>query len=256
MKPEKTKRRTSLCLGILSLLTGGLSVVVGSMGLLGGQGNVFDVPLDYRVLLWFVLAVLGVLAVISGLISRFKVGVVLGAIGAVLCTFVCFLAFVIVGKGIALKAICYHDLQILTRAMQEYCEQNEGTLPDADAWCDQLVESAESEEYFSIGSFLGGRRGPSSNSEKRSCFAFNKNLGGYRLSEIDRPTVLLFETRDFGWNQNGTLASLPSTTHPGFYPFIERGAHFVLVLPDSTFLTIFCEKSELDSLNWTAQKEN
>lgn len=235
---------------MLSLAAGGMSVVIGSMGLLGGQGNVFDIPIDYRVLLWFALAVLGVLAVIAGVISRFKAGVVLGAIGAGLCAFLCFLAIVIVGKGIGSREICYHEIQVLTRAIQEYCEQNEGTLPDADSWCDQLVESAGNEAYFSIGSFLGGRRGPSSNSEKRSCFAFNENLDGYRLSEIDRPTVLLFET-DFGWNQNSTSALLPARGHPGYWPFVEGGYHFVLVGPDSTFTVEFVKDSELKSLNWT-----
>ena len=264
MKPEKTKGRTSLCLRVLSLLLGGVPCVIGLIALFDSTNNIFDVPfdgtnslfnmpLDYWVLLWFLLVVLGVLAVITGLISRFKVGVVLGAISAVFCTLLCLGSFFIIVESISSKVTCRRSMEILGNAIQEYCEQNEGTLPGADTWCDQLLGSVEDEdedEEAGLIFVLEGYGIVGYSGEKMSRFAINNYLDGCKISEIDRPTVLLFET-DSGWNQNGTLTTLPPKRHPGSSPFIYGGYHFVFVGPDSTFTVELVKDSELNTLNWT-----
>lgn len=259
MKSEKTKRRKSLYLGVLSLVLGGVSCAVGLIALYARPSDVFYIPLDYGMPFWFVLAVLGVLAIITGKLSKskFKVGVVLGAISAVFCMLLCFGTFYFVTMDLAAKESCHQQTATLSSAIQKYSEQNEGTLPDANAWCDQLLESAKDEDekaglYF----VLEGHSLLDYHGEKMNRFAFNKNLDSYRLPEIDRPTVLLFETGDFGWNQNGTLAILTSRGHSGFWPLFERGSHFILVGPDSTFTVEFVKDSELKSLNWTLVEED
>ena len=142
-------------------------------------------------------------------------------------------------------------MQTLSNAIKEYCEQNDGTLPNADIWCDQLMDLKEngvkdlSVDAFQSGSHIEYESGISI----KEGYAFNKNLDGFKLSEIDRPTVLLFET-DFCWDQNGTSDMLPLPVHSGYWPFYARGYHFVFVGPNSTFTVEFVKNSELGSLNW------
>ncbi|MHC4999502.1 MAG: hypothetical protein ACYTE1_01565, partial [Planctomycetota bacterium] len=116
-----------------------------------------------------------------------------------------------------------------------------------------LLESVEDVENFSMDAFHGTYSvNPYHESVKQSGFAFNKNLGGCKLSDIDRKTVLLFHA-DRGWNQNGTSAILPSSRYMGFWPFFEGGSPFAFIGPDSTFTVKFINNSEIDSLNWTPE---
>ena len=262
MKSEKTKRRKSLY--VLSLVLGGVPCVIGLIALFDSTDNLFDVPfdgtnslfnisLDYWVLLWIVLAVLGILAIITGLISKFKVGVVLGVISAVFCTLLCLGSFFIIVESISSQVMCRRSMEILGNAIQKYCEQNEGILPAADTWCDQLLGSVEDEnEEAGLIFVLEGHGIVGYNGEKMIRLAMNNYLDGCKISEIDRQTVLLFET-DFGWNQNGTLTTLPPKSPPVFRPFLEGGYRFIFVGPDSTFTVKFITNSELDSLNWTPE---
>lgn len=258
-KSEKTTCRKSLCLGIMSVTIGIISLVLGvvpyvisvmtqevqALERIHNEYQFFLVPF------WFASIAIGVLAIITAHSAKFKVAVVLGCIGVGVTVLfflgTLFLFFGTISDG---RVHCCFEMQDLSNATLKYCEQNEGTLPGADAWCDQLIGLAENaEEYYSQKFLVGGHDLDAIPDGRISDFAFNKNLDGYRLADINRPTVLLFETNP-GWNQNGTSAILASKGHPGFWPFAEGGYHFILVGPHSTFTVKFIKNSELDSLNW------
>ncbi len=179
---------------------------------------------------------------------KFKTGVIGGYIGAgfsVYCLLVSLLMFACTSSDG--RSHCFYEMQELSSAIEQYCKQNKGYLPEAEAWCDQLVKTVEYPKFFSISP--PSELYVNTPIRKISEFAFNKNLDGYRLSDIDRQTVLLFET-DRGWNQNGTSDILLPKGHIGYYVLIEGGYHFVFVGPDSTLTVEFVKNSNIDSLNW------
>ena len=242
MESEKTRCRKPLWLGVLSLA---LVVMPFLAGLLGFFWKLFCLAS----------IIIGMLAMITGSSSKSKIGILLGGIGVVVSVLLFLLmSFVVLANISGARSHYLWQMQTLSSAIQKYCEQNEETLPDAEAWCDQLLKSVENVEGFSIDTFQSGSYIEyGSDAVKKTGYAFNKNLDSCRLPEIVRPTVLLFET-DFFWNQNGTSVILESGGHPGYWPFYARGYHFVLVGPDSTFTVKFVKNSELDSLNWTPVK--
>jgi hypothetical protein len=233
----------------MSTTTGIISLIVGAVTLRPGPGSFFDISLDQAVLLLSVSVLLGILAITIGYLSKFKVVVIM--VGVNLAFFTCIFlgSFFQFGEALGRKVSCPLNMQIISNAIQMYCQENEGVLPDADAWCDQLLDLAEIVEGVSIGR-ITIRRNASNQDENLIELSFNKNLDEFKISDIDRQTVLLFET-DLGWNQNGTLAILASKGHLGFWPFCEGGYHFLLVGPGSTFTVKFIKNSELESLNWT-----
>lgn len=258
MKSEKTKRRTSVWLGVMSLALGVVPYVISVMTQeVQALERIHNEYQFFLMPFWFASIAMGVLAIITAHSAKFKVGVVLGRIGVGVTVFfflgTLLLFFGTISDG---RVHCCFEMQDLSNATLKYCKQNKGTLPDADAWCDQLIGLAENiEVYYSQKFLVGGHDLDGIPDGRISTFAFNKNLDGYRLADIDRQTVLLFET-NLGWNQNGTSAILRPEGHSGFWPFIDSGYHFVLVGPGATFTVKFIKHSNLDSLNWTAQKEN
>lgn len=76
----------------------------------------------------------------------------------------------------------------------EYVEDNNGFLPEADRWCDILMEYDKSliREDFKNPEILEG-----------DCdIAFNKHLSGLKLSDVPGDVVLLFSANG-EWNLNG-----------------------------------------------------
>lgn len=246
---EETKRPKSLCLGIMSVTIGVISLMVGSIALRPGPGDFFDISIDQSASLLFVSVLFGILAIITGKLSEFKVVFVLGIVNVAFFTCIFLGTFFQLGEAWGRKEICRVQMRGVSSAMKMYCQENERSLPDADTWCDQLL-SVENIDGVSVYYLLTEQADDSNYDEKTSWFAINKNLDGNRLSEIDRQTVLLFEAEP-DWNQSGTLALLTSKEHPGFWPFSEGGYYFVFVGPDSNFTVKFIKNSEVDSLNWT-----
>ncbi len=249
---EKTKRLMSLWFGVLSLVLWLMPAWINHLVMRDGAGHVFFEYLDQHFILFlFASVTMGILAVITGCSSKCNIAIVLGCIGALLSAMLVFGTLMLISGS--RRFSCHYPMEVFSIATQKYCEQNNGNLPDAETWCDQLLKSVEDVKYFSLETF-SGRYGLSlDRDEKRSGFAFNKNLDGCRLSEVDCETVFLFET-DLGWNQNGTSAILLPNGYPGFWPFFEGGYPFVFVGPDSTFTVKFVKNSELDHLNWTVDE--
>ena len=155
--------------------------------MLGAIPLVFGVPewvhyeyRDFEVLFWFSSIVVGILAIITGCSSKFVVSVFLGSIGILFSVLsflgVLYLSLLSNSTG---RDPCFVDMKTLSIATQNYCEQNGGTLPDADVWCDQFLESVENVEYFSLETFSGSVGLSHNPGKNRSAFAFNLFLGLY-----------------------------------------------------------------------------
>lgn len=244
MKSENAKRLMSIYLGGLSLILGAVALVIPYSTPEHRFPNIHGF---FILLSWFAAIAIGILAIKIGRSVKFKTGVIGGCIGVGFSAF-----FFIIMHLLFLPTIsdgrmhCHREMQHLTSAIQQYCKQNEGSLPNAETWCDQLVETIE------YGKFFSGTWGTDvtyGSGGAISEFAFNKNLDGYRLADINRKTVLLFET-DRGWNQNSTSDILLPEGHPGYYVLFEGGSHFLFVGPDSTLTVEFIKNSEIDSVNW------
>lgn len=221
------------------------------------QKTEFRDSIDYKyqnfmVLFYSAAIVVGILAIKTAHSVKFMPGIVWGYVGVGISVFI-FLAMLFL-FALHVPHRKYYRLfvmQNLSSATQYYCEQNKGHLPNAQTWCDQLLKSFEKVEDYSLGTLAG--KGDSYDGEKISDFAFNINLDGYKISEIERKTVLLF-TAELGWNQNGTSDLLPPTGYPGLWPFVKSGYYFIFIGPDSTFTVEFIKDSKVDSLNWTPSK--
>jgi hypothetical protein len=73
------------------------------------------------------------------------------------------------------------NLHALGQAITEYCASHDGYLPPAEQWRDTLMKNNGA---LSLNSFRNPFTG--------HCFAFNKNLGGLRITDIPDNIVLLF----------------------------------------------------------------
>jgi energy-coupling factor transporter transmembrane protein EcfT len=91
-----------------------------------------------------------------------------------------------------------HNLYILREAIIDYANQNEGHLPDASSWCDDLMTYNKN---LGISDFQHPI--PERYNLNGMChFAFNEALSSKRLSDIPGGTVLLFEANG-DWNLSG-----------------------------------------------------
>lgn len=103
------------------------------------------------------------------------------------------------------------NLEVLDKALRNY-ERTYGRLPEADRWCDILLEY---DSTLSKESFL--HPGAKVMTLKGQChFAFNKNLSGLKLSDVASDTTFLFWA-DGPWNLNGGAELLePEISKYGF----------------------------------------
>ena len=241
---EQTKNRKTFYLKMTSLVTGLLVTVLGALWFL-------NCNLDEHTLLIFLgFVALGILTIRIACLARFKIGIILGTIEVLFFASIFFPFAFMLGMASVEKEMCDDQMRSLSSVCQQYCEQNEGTLPCADTWCDQLCESVETadNDHRIHDLYRHGYHGYSD--KKMSPYAFNKKLDGYRLTDVDRKTVLLFKS-ELGWNQNGTSEILAPYGHQVSSYFSEGGYNFVFVGPGSTFTVEFVKYSELDSrLNW------
>ena len=116
---------------------------------------------------------------------------------------------------------CFSHLHSLCSAMMMYAQDNADILPPAGAWSDAISEYVTNRSVFVC---------PTA-PQRRSGYAFNRFLGGVRVSDIADPenTVLLYES-DLGWNGAGgpgALASPPRYESSNLVAFTEGNTELV-----------------------------
>ena len=94
------------------------------------------------------------------------------------------------------------NLKQIAVGIMLYAKDHNEVLPDADQWVDQIMPYVKTESVF---------RDPSAPDQKWS-YAFNSNLSGVTLSDLDSPaaTVLLFESDADKKNDSGEGDSVPA----------------------------------------------
>jgi prepilin-type processing-associated H-X9-DG protein len=209
--PSKTSGLavTSLVLGILGLLTCGLTSLVGlvlgivalvrinkSQGQLRGQG----------------LAIAGTaISAVFLLLVPISAAMLLPALSK--------------AKQKAMGISCMNNVKQLNLGLIMYATDNKDQFPAGDAWCDALRP------------YLGGSTNaficPLGESGQRCHYALNSRLAGSSMKEIQAPaqTVLVFEI-DGGWNVSGGRERLPaSPRHTGAYVVGFVDGHVEIVRP-------------------------
>jgi hypothetical protein len=94
-----------------------------------------------------------------------------------------------------IRNVGYIRIANIGASLIRYSNNHDGYLPDANQWCDLLIEndSMLKKEDFKHPYIKGFECN----------FAFNKNLSGLRIYDIPSDVVLVFNA-DGGWNLNGT----------------------------------------------------
>ncbi|MBI3851836.1 MAG: DUF4190 domain-containing protein [Verrucomicrobia bacterium] len=97
---------------------------------------------------------------------------------------------------------CANNMKQLALAVRIYAGDNTDQYPPAATWCDAIQSTVGSAKVFQC----------PSHPERRSAYAFNRNLDGKKEGEINPRTVLLFES-DGGWNGTGGSEQLVAHQH-------------------------------------------
>ena len=90
--------------------------------------------------------------------------------------------------------------------MHMYADDHQDTLPPAASWCDAIQRDVYKPTVFQC---------RADKSSARSSYAFNAQLGGRKIDEVNPQTVMIFECPG-GWNVSGG-ASKMITRHQGNY---------------------------------------
>jgi prepilin-type processing-associated H-X9-DG protein len=109
-------------------------------------------------------------------------------------------------RSYAYRLVCGTNLAMLGKALCLYAKDHNDMLPP-EQWCDDLIRNSNIPLKTFVCDKSRAKRGQSS-------YAFNKNLIGRKLSEINPNTVMIFETRP-GWNQVGGPEILSYQNHKG-----------------------------------------
>jgi hypothetical protein len=92
-----------------------------------------------------------------------------------------------------------YNMGLLGEALKKYAQSHNGILPDANSWCDSLMNQ---DLRLTAENFRHPQ--PDLLKLKGQChIAFNNNLSGKSLDDLPGDVVLLFEA-DGEWNLNGT----------------------------------------------------
>jgi len=107
-----------------------------------------------------------------------------------------------------------NQIEELGRAMSEYEKTHGGYFPDANRWCDELLEECKwlSKDYFVH---------PLRKSDICS-FVFNRAISGLPANKIDQNIVLLFESVG-PWNLNGGSELLKKRNNFDSYVLLISG---------------------------------
>jgi prepilin-type processing-associated H-X9-DG protein len=201
---------TSLVLGILGLLTCGISALVGlvlgcialsrikkSNGQLGGRG----------------LALAGtIVSAVCLLLVPLPVAMLLPALAK--------------AKQKATSVHCMNNIRQLNLALIMYADDNKNRLPAGTGWGDSLMPY--------LGKTANVYVCPLGPPNQRSHYALNARLAGVEVKDLQAPaqTVLIFES-DGGWNVTGGRELLPAKgRHGGAYAVGFADGHAELVRPE------------------------
>lgn len=115
------------------------------------------------------------------------------------------------------QAASQYNLKQLARGVLQYAQDHEEKLPDADQWATEITPYVKSEAFF---------RDPAAPADEKWSYAFNRNLSGVALSEVEdsAKTVLLFESDSGKKNaaDTGDTVPLPGRHDGGTdYAFVD-----------------------------------
>jgi type II secretory pathway pseudopilin PulG len=135
---------------------------------------------------------------------------------------------------------CENNMKQLANAVRLYTSSHGDQFPPGATWSDVISNSVSSATSFTCPA-----------DQTQTCgYAFNRQLDGKKLSQVNPATILLFES-DAGWNGTGGETEVVSRGHPaparnrnGFTR--DKNYHFVLV--DGSFVSI--PASGLTALRW------
>ncbi len=155
-------------------------------------------------------------------------GLVLPAILLVLMPVISILVAILLpslsqAKDQARNVICKSNLKQLSMATALYADENDGEFPTASEWCDLVFDYAGSNQQIF--------RCPAAPEGIFYGYAFNRNLDGVNLHEVDPQTVMIFEA-DGGWNETGVadMATFDRHLQPGCnIAFVDGHIEFVPV---------------------------
>ena len=119
----------------------------------------------------------------------------------------------------AQRAVSLSNLRQLALGILQYAQDNNEKMPDADRWVAEIMPYVKNEAVF---------RDPSAPAEEKWSYAFNQNLSGVTLSEIELPaqTVLLFESDSGKKNASDTGDSVPVPgRHDGGTDYVFADGH-------------------------------
>jgi hypothetical protein len=202
---DSTTRETSR-IAIASIICCLAAVVSWTLFFLFGFADLNSgIFLTVAIPLFHIASALGLIAILVIAVQR---KVLKGYIYAVLAIIMSF-PFLFFDYGIKVQAQVrekrkreltgLYNLELLGKEFVQYAKDNDGHLPEAEKWCDLLLEHNKNltRENFK-------HPQPVMLQLQGKChFAFNKNLSRRRLAEIPGDVVLLFEA-DGDWNLTGT----------------------------------------------------
>ncbi|MEN6384248.1 MAG: hypothetical protein ABFD79_03525 [Phycisphaerales bacterium] len=144
--------------------------------------------------------------------------------------------------------ICESNLKTLSTAIKVYCQKHNGEFPDPAKWCDLLlsVTPQKSDDEYDLYWKLSEKNFKcEAMPGERNVYAFNQNLVGKRISEVDSNVVVIFESKIIGWNQKGDAGILCSDLHKQYW-----GESGVYVLFPKQYDVRFVPQSEVKNLRW------
>lgn len=220
--PAKTSGMaiTSLVLGILGLVTCGMTVLLSApVGLILGivaMNKIGKSPGQLR----------GKGLALAGIITSSLTLLLIPIFAAML------LPALSAAKQKAQEINCISNEKQLALAVKIYSNDNTNHFPPAATWCDAIKTSVARETVFKC---------PSANSSSRCDYAFNVKLDGMDESQIDPRTVMIFES-DAGWNGSGGRETMISRARH------EPGRIFIVALADGSVQEI--SESQIGTLRW------
>ena len=209
---------TSLVLGILGIVTCGLTALVG---LILGLVAMAKVKSSGGTLRGGGLALAG--TIVSGIFLFFIPLMILPAM---------LLPALAQAKQKAQEINCVNNEKQLALAIRIYSSTNKDKFPPAATWCDAIKTAAGSERIFKC---------PAANSTSRCDYAFNTKLDGMDQTKVNPQTVLIFES-DAGWNASGGRELMISNARH------NRGRTFIVAFNDGSVQMV--NQSRLNTLRW------
>ena len=124
---------------------------------------------------------------------------------------------------------CINNLKQLGLAVRIYASDHNDLMPPTATWCDAIQSNVGSPNVFQCPSEPG----------QRCAYAFNSNLDGKKVNEVDPQTVLLFES-NAGWNGSGGTNVMKPHQHRNRTVNVAFADGSVRQLP----------RSQLNTLRW------